>query len=122
MLVAERVEAVYLDCIFSFEDRTRLFWTVIGPSGMHVGLNPARVGRHLEEIESFLAQFPPNFYKVNGPLAKLQRPFLDRAGNQWTDDVEKVIMLVVLGIAIGRVEMTTVRVGELGLDVYVQII
>lgn len=105
MIFAERVEAIYLDCLYRMDDETRMFWTVINPIGVHIGLNPARVGSHLAEIESILAMFMPQFYEVNGPGAPLSDACYDYTGKMWASNLDMVHMIFVLGVAIGRVKL-----------------
>lgn len=105
MIYAERVEAIYLDCLYRMDDETRMYWTVINPNGVHVGFNPARVGQHLADIESILSMFPPKFYEVNGPGAPLSEACHDYTGKMWASDLDQVVMIFVLGMAIGRVKI-----------------
>lgn len=105
MIYAERVESMYLDCLYTFQDETRLYWMVIDPNGLRVCLHPARVGKHLGEIESVLSMFPHKFYAVNGAGAPLHQACIDNTGNVWATDYSLVNKIFVLGIAIGRVDL-----------------
>lgn len=105
MIYAERVEAIYLNCIYSFTDADRLYWVVINPDGVRITLHPARVGSHLGDIEAILEMFPAKFYAVNGPGAPISEACYDRAGNIWASDMSFVNMILVLGVAIGRVKL-----------------
>ena len=105
MIYAERVESIYLDCLYSFSDEERLYWTVINPDSARIALHPARVGSHLGEIEAILEMFPVKFYAVNGPGAPISDACYDRSGNIWTSDISYVNKIFVLGVAIGRVRI-----------------
>ena len=105
MISAEHVEAMYLDCLYRFEDQARLYWMVIDPDGVRVCLHPGRVGEHLSEIESVLSHLPHMFYAVNGSGAPLSEACVDILGCTWASDYSHINKIFVLGVAIGRVEL-----------------
>ena len=106
MLVAERVEAIYLECLYRYGNTTRKFLTVISPIELHVLLHPERVSSHKTEIESMLAMLPSAFHIKNGEGAPIGEARRTCNGEVWTINMDVVNMVLVLGMAIDRVWLT----------------
>lgn len=103
MLVPERVEAIYLECLYRYGNTTRKFLTVISPIELHVLLHPERVSCHKAEIELMLAMLPSEFHTKDGvgvPISEARRTC---NGEVWTMNMDVVNMVLVLGMAIDRV-------------------
>lgn len=115
MLVPERVEAIYLECLYRYGSSTRKIITVISPIDLHVLLHPERVYSHKDEIESMLEMLP-SILGWGAPISEARRTC---TGEVWTMNMDVVNMVIVLGVAIDRVWLS--RPSDCA-DVRVQII
>ena len=106
MLVPERVEAIYLECLYRYDDTTRKILTVISPIELHVLLHPDKIRTHKAEIESMLAMLPSVFHIENGDGAPISCARRTCSGEVWTMNTDTVNMVLVLGMAIDRVWLT----------------
>ncbi len=102
-LNAERVEKVFLDCLFrNGEDTSNL----VRAEGITttVGFHPERLEGHKVEIETMLNELPDEFKKSGGGDGSFLNACNDKHGNQWTGFHVRMEQLFQLGIAIGKVE------------------
>jgi len=103
VLDPERVEAIFLDCLFKDGEDTSNHIVAEGISRT-VGLNPERVEGHKAEIEALLDELPDQFKATGGGGDSFLNACQDKHGNQWTGFHQRMEQLFQLGIAIGKVE------------------
>ena len=103
VLDPERVETIFLDCLFKDGEDTSNHIVAEGIVRT-VGFNPERVERHKTEIEALLDELPDQFKKSRGGGWSFLNACLDRHGNEWTGLQMRMEQLFQLGIAIGKVE------------------
>ena len=103
VLSAERVEAVFLDCLFKEGEETSNHVAVYGIM-MNVGFNPDRLDSHKAEIMTLLSELPNDFQKSAGGGMSFLSACTDKHGHQWTGLQLRMEQLFLLGIAIGKVE------------------
>jgi hypothetical protein len=115
VLVPERVEAIYLDCLYRYGSTTRKIITVISPIDLHVLLHPEKVHEHKDEIGLMLDMLP-DILGWGAPACEARRTC---SGEVWTMNMDVVNMVLVLGVAIDRVWLS--RPSDCN-DVIVQII
>jgi hypothetical protein len=102
-LNAERVEQVFLDCLFKEgEDTTNH----VKAEGIvrNVGFHPERLTSHKEEISAMLDELGDEFKKSGGGGMSFLNACNDRHGNQWTGLHLRMEQLFQLGVGIGKVE------------------
>lgn len=103
VLDSERVERIFLDCLFKEGEDTSNH--VVAEGIVHtVGFNPERLERYRSEIEELLDELPPWFRADYGGGWSFLNACQDKHGNQWTDLHQRMEQLFQLGIAIGKVE------------------
>lgn len=83
VLDPERVEAIFLDCLFKDGEDTSNHIVAEGISRT-VGLNPERVEGHKAEIEALLDELPDQFKATGGGGDSFLNACQDKHGNQWT--------------------------------------
>ena len=103
ILTSERVESVLKGCLFSEgEDTSNLVRAdgIVRSAGFH----PGRLEEHKEEIIELLAELPDAFQESSGGGMSFLNACFDKHDNQWTDFHMSMEQLLLLGLAIGRVE------------------
>lgn len=103
MLNAERVNAVFCDCVFQDGEDTKVHIQAEGITGK-VGFHPRRLESHRAEIETMLDELPENFRQSGGGGWTFLNACNDRHGNQWTGLHLRMEQLFQLGIGIGKVQ------------------
>lgn len=107
-LTPEKVESIFLDCLFKEEEDTSNHIKAEGI--VHtVGFHPGRLESHKEEVEELLEELPDEFKKSGGGGWSFLNACNDRHGNQWTGLHRTMEQLVLLGIAIGKVKFQLPR-------------
>jgi len=103
VLDPERVNAVFLDCLFKdYEDTSDM---VVAEGIVNdVGFHPERLESHRVEIEAMLDELPDEFKKSEGGGWSFLNACNDKQGNQWTGLHQRMGQLFQLGIAVGKVE------------------
>ncbi len=101
-LTAEKVVAVFEDCLFKDGEDTANHVKAEGITTI-VRFHPQRLEGHRKDIEAMLAGLPDNFQASGGGMSFLNA-CLDRDGNQWTGMHQTMEQLFQLGIAIGKVK------------------
>lgn len=100
-LTAERVEAVFMDCLFRDGEDTTAHVLANGIT-VTVGFHPGRLGGHKADIEEMLSQLPDPFMKSKGGGYSFLSACEDRNGVQWGQH-RNMEQLFQLGIGIGKV-------------------
>lgn len=108
ILSAERVEQIFLDCLFKEGEDTNNYIEAEGITGK-VGFHPGRLESHKTEIEAMLNELPDEFKKSKGGGWSFLNACVDKNGNQWTGFHKIMEQLFQLGIAIGKAEYTLSR-------------
>lgn len=102
-LSAERVNEVFLDCLFKEGEDTSKYVKAEGIQ-MNVSFHPGRLENHRVEIEVMLEELPDEFKKSGGGGMSFLNACMDKHGEQWTGLHRTMEQLFLLGIAIGKVE------------------
>ncbi|OHA91017.1 MAG: hypothetical protein A2758_01350 [Candidatus Zambryskibacteria bacterium RIFCSPHIGHO2_01_FULL_49_18] len=96
-LTPERVEAIFVDCLFRKSERTDKRVTARGITTA-AGFHPGRLKKHSAEIAEMLAELPDGFR--NSPTgASFLEACMDKHGNQWTGLHQRMEQLFLLGVA-----------------------
>lgn len=103
VLSAERVEEIFLDCLFRDGEDTSKHVKAEGINS-NAGFHPGRLENHKAEIEVMLDELPDEFKLSEGGGWSFLNAFEDKHGNQWTGLHRRMEQLFLLGIAIGKVE------------------
>lgn len=102
MLNADRIEVVYIDCLYGKD-----------PDGSEViadgilsrtAFRKEKLGEYRAEIEAALAELPESFHQSGGGGMSFLSARDDKHGNQWTGLHQRMDQLFQLGMAIGRVK------------------
>lgn len=101
-LSAERVNEIFLDCLFRDGEDTSSHVRAEGTL-YTVGFHPERLESHREEIVGMLDELPNEFKFDGGGGWSFLNACNDRHGNQWTGMHQTMDQLVTLGIAISKV-------------------
>ena len=109
ILTPDLVQAVFLDCLFTDEEEKTDYVVAEGLT-MNVGFHPRRLEGHREDILLMLDELPDDFKSTSDSGGwSFLNACVDKHGNLWTGEHRTVEMLVLLGIAIGRVEFLAPR-------------
>jgi hypothetical protein len=110
ILTSQRVQEIYADCLFLYEEDTN---DGVEVEGIHtkVLFHPDRLAIHKTEIEALMDELPEGFKKTSKDeglsfLAACQ----DRHGNQWTDFHGRMEQLFLLGMAVGKAQCLAPKV------------
>ncbi|OGL24843.1 hypothetical protein A3A68_02525 [Candidatus Saccharibacteria bacterium RIFCSPLOWO2_01_FULL_48_13] len=108
ILDPERVNVIFLDCLFKdYEDTSNM---VVAEGIVDtVGFHPERLESHRDEIEALLMELPNEFMRSGGGGWSFLNACLDKHGNQWTGLHQRMGQLFQLGIGIGKVVCLTPR-------------
>ena len=113
MLTAEKVEEIFMDCLFRKEEINKgiPIKEPIKVEGLvnTFGFHPDRVKKHKEEIKSLLRELPDQFFKNGGGGWSFLNLCNTKDGEQWTGLHQRMEQLVCLGIAIGKVRYNLPR-------------
>ena len=102
-LTSERVEEIFMDCLFSDGEDTSNAIIVQGVVNT-LGFNPAKLEKYKEEILDLLDELPDSFKEGSGGGMSFLSACEDKHGNQWTGFHQKMEQLFALGIGIGAVK------------------
>lgn len=103
VLTPQRVEAVFISCLFKDGEDTSEHIVAEGIA-QTVGFHPGRIQQHRQDIHDMLAELPDEFKTSGGGGYSFLNACMNRDGNQWTGLHQIQEQLVQLGIAIGEVE------------------
>lgn len=110
---SERVETIFMDCLFRDEELTdgkpSIEPVVAEGITSNVGFHPGRVEQHRGEIEILLTGFPDEFYTDGGGGWSFLNLCRLSDGTQWTDFHLRMEQLCQLGIATGKVKFQLPR-------------
>lgn len=106
-LTSTNVNTVLMDCLFKKGEDTTNYIEVQAVM-RHLGLNPERVEKHKEDIESMLSQLPDSFNKGKGDDNSFLNAAVTNSGEQWGEH-GNVDELLCLGLAIDKVEILLPR-------------
>ena len=108
ILNAERVNEVFLDCLFREGEDTSKHIKAEGITTT-AGFHPERLNSHKAEIEAMLDELPNEFQKQGGGGMSFLEACNDKHGEQWTGLHCVMEQLFQLGIAIGKVSLLLPR-------------
>lgn len=101
MINKERLNEIFMDCLFKRGEDTTNHVMVDGVTN-RFSLHPSRVNQNKKEISTMVDCLPKEFDEGYSFLEMC----VDSLGNQWTGLHNDTQELLVLGIAIGRLEYT----------------
>ena len=103
LLNSERVEAIFMDCLFKEGEDTTNHVKAEGITH-NVGFHPERLEGYKTEIATMLAELPDSFKKTGGGGMSFLQACEDKHGNQWTGSHQRMEQLFQLGAGIDKVE------------------
>lgn len=101
ILTSEKVEKIFLDCLFKDGEDMSNYIEAAGITNS-VGFHPGRIDSHKKEIEAMLSELPNEFKASGGGGMSFLNACNDKHGNQWADLHVHMEQLFQLGIAIGK--------------------
>jgi hypothetical protein len=108
-LNSSEIEGIFMDCLHTEEEMKdpTVNEKAVKSLGIvyNVGFNKERLEKHRPKIVEFLGEFPDEFYKGKGGGQSFLRMCYDRNGEQWTGFHKIMEQLVLLGQAVGKVEL-----------------
>lgn len=107
-LTSENVKAVFKDCLFRNKKEVE-FPNMVEGIRTTVGLHPGRLEKHELDIVALCNQLPDNFKKSVGGGWSFLNLCMNNQGNQWTGDHADMEQLMILGLAIGKIELLASR-------------
>lgn len=107
-LTPENVKAVFKDCLFRNKKEVKSPKMVEGIRTT-AGLHPRRLEEHYPDIVALCNQLPDNFKKSMGGGWSFLNLCMNSQGKQWTGDHADMEQLMVLGLAIGKIELLAPR-------------
>ena len=108
ILSAERVEQIFLDCLFTDDEDTTSHVVAEGIV-TKIGFHPDRLQSHKDEIIAMLDELPDSFKKSGGGGWSFLNACDDKHGRQWTGLHQTMEQLFQLGIGIGLVKSVMPR-------------
>ena len=99
----ERVNAVFMDCLFRDGEDTSKHVKAEGIV-RNVEFHPERLESHRAEIVAMLDELPEQFQEKSGGGWSFLNACNDKHGNQWTGLHQTMEQLFQLGIGIGKVK------------------
>ena len=118
MISQERVSAVFRDCLLRKDEivkgkPTRPFVRIEGLtknfSGYRIAFSLDRLAGYSTELNSMLNLLPPEFQEGEGNGAPLKTACKLSGGGIWTDQLGYAEELILMGMAIKRVELCLAR-------------
>lgn len=108
ILTSERVETILNACLFEEGEDTS---NHVRADGIvrSAGFHPGRLEEHKDDIIELLAELPDAFQQSSGGGMSFLNACFDKHDNQWTDVHFRMEQLLLLGLAIGRVEYLAPR-------------
>ena len=103
ILDPQRVEAIFVDCLYRASEDAGNRVSVEGIAHA-VDFSSERLKSHKTEIEAMLEELPGQFKKSDGGGWSFLNACNDKHGNQWTGLHLRMEQLFQLGIGIGKVE------------------
>lgn len=103
MIDPERVNAIFMDCLFKEGEDTSKHIKAEGIT-MNVGFHPERLESHRTEIADMLDELPDEFKESGGGGMSFLNACNDKHGNQWTSLHQRMEQLFQLGIGVGKVK------------------
>ncbi len=97
----QRVEAIFLDCLFKEGEDTSKHIKAEGVI-RNVGFHPERLENHKAEIVAMLEELPDEFKESGGGGMSFLNACNDKHGNQWTGLHLRMEQLFQLGVGIGK--------------------
>lgn len=107
-LDSQRVEVIFLDCLFREGEDTSKHVKAEGITS-NVGFHPERIAGHKAEISALLDELPDEFKKTGGGGMSFLKACNDKHGNQWTGLHKRMEQLFQLGISVEKVECLVPR-------------
>ena len=102
ILNAERVEEIFLKCLFKDGEDTSNHIEVEGVM-LKIGFNPERVEENKTKIIEMLNELPDNFKEDKGGGWSFLNACMDKYDSQWGEH-KNIEQLIMLGIAIKKVK------------------
>ncbi|MBA3733080.1 hypothetical protein H0W91_01755 [Patescibacteria group bacterium] len=107
-LSTERVESIFMDCLFRKEEDTTKHIKAEGITNT-VGFHPGRLKKHQKEIIEMLSELSDDFKESSGGGMSFLNACNDKHGNQWTSFHRAMEQLFQLGIASGKAKLLMPR-------------
>lgn len=107
-LTPENVKAVFKDCLFRNKKEVKFPKMVEGiytTASLHLG----RLEEHYPDIIALCNQLPDAFKKSAGGGWSFLNLCMNSEGSQWTGDQADMEQLMILGLAIGKIELLAPR-------------
>ncbi len=102
------VNKIFHDSLFGEGEDTSHYVEAHGVM-LRVGFHPERLESHRAAIKEMLAELPTEFQQLGGGGWSFLNACNDKHGNQWTGEHRTIELLVLLGIAIGKVKFQLPR-------------
>lgn len=107
MIDANRINEIFLDCLFQSEEEAQEAQKqnnfILAEGIMHkIGFNPEKIKYHENEIYSILNELPDQFKKESGGGWSFLNACVDKSNNHWGEH-QNIDQLFILGIAIKKV-------------------
>jgi hypothetical protein len=108
MIDSERVNEIFLDCLFKKGEDTSQH--ILAEGIVHnVGFHPERLQSYKAEVEAMLEELPEQFKESTGGGWSFLNACNDKHGNQWTSYHLRMEQLFQLGIGLGKVKCMSPR-------------
>lgn len=103
MINSERVNEIFLDCLF--RDEEDMSYKVIAEGiTISIGFHPERLKGHENEIISMLNDLPDKYKNASDGGCSFLSMCNDKFGWKWTSLQQRMEQLYLLGIGIGKIE------------------
>lgn len=108
LIEVEEVKNVFFDCLFKVhEDNSNAI--LCNGITFNVGFNPIKIADNKEKIISMIENLPENFKKEIGGGWSFLQACIDKNDVLWTGDHRRMEELMLLGIAIGKIDFLLPR-------------
>ena len=101
-LTGKNVEDTFVACLFKEDEDTSKAVMAQGVTGQF-GFHPDRLQEHKADIESLADQLPDEFKTSGGGGATFLNACMNAKGEIWTDFQKFMELLLVMGVAIGKI-------------------
>jgi hypothetical protein len=102
-LTSENVTAIFLKCLYETTPEDTSEAVIAEGIVITVGFNPVKLKEHEKDICELLSQLPDAFHQSKGGGYTFLHMCQDKDGEQWTDLHQVQEQLLLLGLAIKKV-------------------
>lgn len=103
ILTADRVNAIFTDCLYKEGEPTQSFVPIIGIVS-DFSMHPIRLYSHKSEIVEMLNELPATFHEKTGGGWSFLNACMDKHLKMWTSEHRTMEQLFVLGMGIAKVK------------------